>query len=204
MAGGRCSSVFIDCLKGEKMEETEETTEVKMTPFSEEVEDEVGDMGLGDALSSPAITTIASNDTLQEDSVSDVPDRDPKPGYLYTSIILILLNIFNYCDRFIPSSTKDLIKNEWDLTDEETGRPALVFLLAYMLASPIFATIVDKGFSRKIMLGFGITIWSISSAAAFFAQNFGWFLFSRVGVGFGMATRTSPHCSHTHLFHITP
>eukprot|EP01124_Arcella_intermedia_P008190 TRINITY_DN15130_c0_g1_i1.p1 TRINITY_DN15130_c0_g1~~TRINITY_DN15130_c0_g1_i1.p1 ORF type:complete len:441 (+),score=98.13 TRINITY_DN15130_c0_g1_i1:22-1344(+) len=111
----------------------------------------------------------------------------PKPGYLYGSTIIVLLNIFNFIDRYIPSSTKDLVKKEFGLSDEETGRAQLVFLVAYTLSSPLFATMVDKGLTRKWILGFGILFWSVSSASAYFTTTFWMFLVTRAGVGIGEA-----------------
>lgn len=45
--------------------------------------------------------------------------------------------------------------------------------------SPIFGTLSDYGVSRKALILFGITAWSISAASACFAPSFAFFLVSR-------------------------
>jgi hypothetical protein len=36
-------------------------------------------------------------------------DAVPKPGALYALIVLTVINLLNYCDRYIPSSTSSLL-----------------------------------------------------------------------------------------------
>jgi MFS family permease len=49
-----------------------------------------------------------------------------------------------------------------------------------MLTSPLFGTLSDYGVSRKALIVFGITAWSLSAASACFAPNFAAFLASRL------------------------
>lgn len=55
----------------------------------------------------------------------------------------------------MPSSCKEYIKADLDLTDTETGYAASAFLIVFMLTSPIFGFLSDKGVSRKLLISIG-------------------------------------------------
>jgi len=70
--------------------------------------------------------------------------RSSHPGALYALMVLTLINLINYMDRYIPSANKDLIKKDLSLTDAETSLPITAFLVVYMLVSPVFGILADK------------------------------------------------------------
>jgi len=121
----------------------------------------------------------------KENSGKELPPV--QPGATYALTVLTIINLLNYIDRYVPSSTKDLIKADLNLTDTETSIPLTSFLIVYIITSPIFGHLSDHGVSRKILISSGIVIWSICTAGAFFAKNFTSFLILRSLVGIGEA-----------------
>jgi predicted MFS family arabinose efflux permease len=58
------------------------------------------------------------------------------------------------------------------LSDTETSLLISVFVIMLMVMSPIFGTLADRGWSRKLLLIFGTLCWSLSASAGFFAPNY--------------------------------
>jgi len=110
-------------------------------------------------------------------------NRDAK----YALGVLTAINLLNYIDRYIPSSTKDLFKKDLGLTDAQTSIPLTAFIVVFMFACPVFGHLADKGISRKLLLMSAIIIWSLATGATFFSWNFGSFLVCRGFVGVGEA-----------------
>lgn len=96
------------------------------------------------------------------------------------------MNLLNYIDRWVPSAVKDLFKKDLNLTDAETSLPLSAFILVYMVASPIFGTLAEKG-PRKLIVAFGVAVWSLATAGAAFAEGFASLLLARSLVGVGEA-----------------
>jgi len=137
-------------------------------------------------------TIFDADDT---DELSQITDEEftkrtetkPKPGAKYALIILTCINLLNYMDRWIPSATKDLYKEDLDLSDAQTSIPATSFTLVYLLTSPIFGVLADRGVNRRLLMAGGIVLWSIATACTFFSSGFWSFLFFRTLVGIGEA-----------------
>ena len=114
------------------------------------------------------------------------PPRDAAPGALFALVILTLMNMLNYIDRWVPSAVKDLFKADLSLTDAETSWPLSAFIVVYMIASPIFGAMAERR-SRKLLIAFGVASWSLATAAAAFATGFKTLLLARAAVGIGEA-----------------
>ncbi len=108
-------------------------------------------------------------------------------GAGFALTVLTAINLLNYIDRFIPSATKELIKAEMHLTDTQTALPFTAFIIVYMLASPFFGAMADKGINRTWILCAAIFVWSLSTAAAFSSRTLYGFLITRCFVGVGEA-----------------
>jgi len=68
----------------------------------------------------------------------------------------------------------------------KTGSLATAFLLSYMLTAPLFGWLADRA-SRWVIVGAGVAIWSIASAASGLAATFGILIATRLFVGIGEA-----------------
>jgi MFS transporter, Spinster family, sphingosine-1-phosphate transporter len=100
---------------------------------------------------------------------------------------LALINLLNYLDRFVVSAlTESLKRSELGLTDTQLGLLVTSFMLVYMLASPIFGALGDRG-RRPRLVALGVFIWSLATALAGFARGFGTLFAARAVVGVGEA-----------------
>ena len=107
-------------------------------------------------------------------------------GASYAIIVLTLMNLLNYLDRYIPSVVKDLFKQDLKLTDFETSLPITGFVLVYMVSGLFFSALADR-FPRKYIIAAGVVIWSVATALAAFATGFWTFMLARALVGVGEA-----------------
>ncbi|MEO8381214.1 MAG: MFS transporter [Acidobacteriota bacterium] len=105
-------------------------------------------------------------------------------GSTYALLILTLINLFNYIDRWVVAAVVEPVKAELGLTDAQMGLIAAAFIVVYTMASPVFGALGDKR-GRPPLIALGVAIWSLSTGVAGFARGF-WTLFaarSTVGVG---------------------
>ena len=103
-------------------------------------------------------------------------------------IVLTIINLFNYIDRYVLSAVLEPLKEELNITDDgDLGRLATAFMLGYFLTSPIFGYLGDK-FSRKKLMVIGIIGWSLGTCLTGIAQAFSFMIFCRVLVGLGEAS----------------
>jgi MFS transporter, Spinster family, sphingosine-1-phosphate transporter len=112
--------------------------------------------------------------------------RDAAPGAMFALVVLTLMNMLNYVDRWVPSAVKELFKHDLNLTDAQTSWPLTAFVIVYMIASPVFGALAEKR-SRKLLIAFGVASWSIATAAAAFSTSFATLLIARAAVGIGEA-----------------
>ncbi|HMV66694.1 MAG TPA: MFS transporter [Myxococcota bacterium] len=110
----------------------------------------------------------------------------PVSGATWTIVVLTLMNLLNYVDRYVPSAVKGLFKEDLGLSDAQTSWPLTAFVVVYMLASPIFGGLADRA-SRPALIAFGVALWSIATAAGSLATGFWSFLAARALVGVGEA-----------------
>ncbi|PRP81131.1 major facilitator superfamily protein [Planoprotostelium fungivorum] len=129
---------------------------------------------------------LLSEDEMLED-VLNVGEQKVQKGAYVTLAILTLVNLLNYADRMIPSATKSLYQKEFDITDMQSSIPASTFIVVYMIFSPIFAALADRGVSRKFLLIAGVVWWSLSTGAVYFSHHFWEFTIYRSLVAVGEA-----------------
>ena|ERR1051326_636071 len=107
-------------------------------------------------------------------------------GATYALLVVTLLNFLNYIDRFILAAVLPRVKTELFLTDFQLGLLANAFLVAYFLTSPLFGILGDRA-SRPRLMGAGVGLWSIATAAAGLTRNFAQLFVARAWVGVGEA-----------------
>lgn len=113
------------------------------------------------------------------------PSSSPR-GATYAVVVLTVMNLLNYVDRWVPSAVKELFKKDLDLTDAQTSYPLTGLVVVYMIFSPIFGSLSDK-WPRKTVIAVGVGLWSLATGAAAFAVGFWSFLVTRALVGIGEA-----------------
>jgi MFS family permease len=134
------------------------------------------------------------------------------PGAYSALALLLMINMFNYIDRYILAAAVGPIKRtffaeggtvtdspalnavlHWSQSqlgfkpdDALLGLLGTVFMLVYMIGSPIFARIAAKK-SRWSIVGWGVILWSLASGASGIASTFFALLIARCMVGIGEA-----------------
>lgn len=106
----------------------------------------------------------------------------------YTVVLLTVAYIFSFVDRYILGLLVQPIKDDLGLTDTQIGLllgPA--FALFYTTMGLPLGWLADRA-RRTWIVGAGIAIWSIATAACGLARNFGQLFLARVSVGIGEAT----------------
>jgi MFS family permease len=104
--------------------------------------------------------------------------------------LLLVINLFCYLDRYILAAIIPEIKTQFLAGDPNAnGKAGLLttaFLVSYMLTAPIFGWMADR-FSRWIIIGFSVAIWSLASGATGLAMSFVMLLITRMFLGIGEA-----------------
>ncbi|NBX38266.1 MAG: MFS transporter [Flavobacteriia bacterium] len=114
------------------------------------------------------------------------PPTFPKAQRLL--ILLTVINLFNFIDRYVLSAVLEPIKDDLGIkNDGAMGRLATAFMLGYFLTSPIFGYLGDK-LSRRKLMAIGIVGWSLGTCLTGVAQGFAFMLFCRIMVGLGEAS----------------
>ncbi len=102
-------------------------------------------------------------------------------------IVLTLINLFNYLDRWIVAALAESMKHsELHLSDTQLGSLMTGFLIVYTLTAPVFGTLGDTR-SRNRLLSVGVALWSIATALAGLARNYVALFAARAAVGIGEA-----------------
>lgn len=117
---------------------------------------------------------------------------EPLPGARPALVLLLLINLFNYIDRYILAAVEPEISktffgsNQNAATLAKMGSLATAFLLSYMIAAPIFGWLADR-MSRWLLVGASVLIWSLATGASGLAGTFAILMITRLFVGIGEA-----------------
>ncbi|MCE1189249.1 MAG: MFS transporter [Ignavibacteria bacterium] len=106
----------------------------------------------------------------------------------YALALLTLVYVFNFVDRVLIYILFKPIKEEMHFSDVQLALlGSTSFVIFYTLLGIPFGKLADK-YTRKKIIGFGLTVWSLFSGLTGFAHSF-WLLFlCRMMVGVGEAT----------------
>jgi MFS transporter, Spinster family, sphingosine-1-phosphate transporter len=111
----------------------------------------------------------------------------PKGYARYALAVMVGINFLNYMDRYVPTAVSPIIQKEFHLNDTTVGLLASSFLIIYAICALPFGYWADRGV-RKIVIGTGVTIWSLATLFTGLAQNFTQLFLSRAIVGVGEAS----------------
>lgn len=109
--------------------------------------------------------------------------KSPGLGLL---LLLTLVNLFNYLDRYILVALSPSIQKELALSDTQVGFLATAFIFSYLLISPLFGWLGDRK-PRLRLMSVGVALWSLATWASGLARGYGSLLLARGGVGVGEA-----------------
>ncbi len=107
-----------------------------------------------------------------------------------TALFLLLgINLFNYIDRQILAAVEPQIRATFFAPNDPnamllTGTLATAFLATYMISAPALGWLADR-FSRWVIIGIAVILWSLASGASGLAATFGILFATRIFVGIG-------------------
>jgi MFS family permease len=110
----------------------------------------------------------------------------PAPRAVFGLGVLSLINFFNYLDRYIVAGVVPLVESELHIDHERAGLLASMFMIVYMLASPVGGYLGDR-IQRKLLVAGGVFIWSLATIGSGLAASFGVLLIARAMIGVGEA-----------------
>lgn len=130
---------------------------------------------------------------------SNVADENNKPqpckltnfknsnqGFI-TSLILFLMQVLNMTDRYVVSSVLIDVQNFFHVSMSVSGLLQTMFLLSYMLFSPLNGYLGDR-INRKYLLILSSILWFFSILGGSFLDRSNFILFVLSRCLFGMAT----------------
>lgn len=100
--------------------------------------------------------------------------------------VLTGINLLNYLDRYIVAGMVGPLKREFDASDTQIGLLMSIFLVSYMVVSPVIGW-VARTRSRTGLLALGVALWSAATAGGAFARSIWHLLVMRAATGVGEA-----------------
>jgi MFS family permease len=103
-------------------------------------------------------------------------------------VLLVMGGVVNYLDRSALAVANLPIREELGLNATSMGVLLSAFLLAYAF-SQIFVGISIDRLGPRVLLGIGMTLWSLAQAAGGLVTNFSQFYAARIALGVGEAAQ---------------
>ncbi|MBZ4370328.1 MFS transporter [Corallococcus sp. AS-1-6] len=104
----------------------------------------------------------------------------------YALFILTLINLVNYLDRYIIAVALPEIQKDFGINDAQSGLLGTVFIIVFMLASPLGGFLGDR-IPRRLLVAGGVILWSLATGASGLASSFTALLLARAVIGIGEA-----------------
>ncbi len=98
--------------------------------------------------------------------------------------VLFAINLLNFYDRQIPAAVNKPIINEWKISYTAMGLLGTAQVLLYAAVGVPLGRASDR-YSRTAILGLGVTLWSLMTAASGAAAGYASMFVTRLGVGVG-------------------
>src|SRR5436190_444900 len=93
--------------------------------------------------------------------------------------LLLFINLFNYIDRQVLSAVLPLLSRDASIVslDDEYANTKLgaltsAFMFTYMTLSLLFGWLDGRGAKRWMLLGIGVSLWSIASGSSGLATGY--------------------------------
>jgi predicted MFS family arabinose efflux permease len=96
------------------------------------------------------------------------------------------MNLLNYIDRYLVTALLPEIQQDLRISDSQCGLLGTAFMVVYFLVSPIFGWLGDR-VVRPRLLGLGVAVWSLATAAAGMVHGYRGLFMARAAVGIGEA-----------------
>ena len=115
--------------------------------------------------------------------------KKPMIGAGSALFLLLVINLFNYIDRQVLAAVEPDIRETFFAPNDvnamtKTGLLGDAFFVTYMVSAPILGLLADR-FSRWIIVGSAVILWSLASGGSGLAATFAILFATRVCVGIG-------------------
>ncbi len=115
--------------------------------------------------------------------------KRPLSGAQSALFLLLAINLFNYIDRQILAALEPDIRASFFAPGDvnamtKTGLLGDAFFVTYMISAPVLGLLADR-FSRWIIIGSAVILWSLASGASGLAATFAILFATRICVGIG-------------------
>jgi MFS family permease len=119
----------------------------------------------------------------------ELSGQKPLSGARSALFLLLAINLFNYIDRQILAALEPDIRATFFAADDvhamtKTGLLGDAFFVTYMVSAPILGFLADR-FSRWIIVGSAVILWSLASGGSGLAATFAILFATRILVGIG-------------------
>lgn len=104
----------------------------------------------------------------------------------YALLVLTLINLVNYLDRYVIAVAMPRIQEQFGLSGKQGGLLASLFIVVFMVASPLGGFLGDR-LPRKLLVGTSVLLWSLATGASGLATSFAALLVARCVIGIGEA-----------------
>ena len=138
--------------------------------------------------------TGSENRLLNESPNSDTMSVSPRYSKFTkwsTLILLFIINLINYMDRYTIYGVLSAVQVAFGIDKKGAALLQTVFLVSYMLLSPVVGYLGDR-FNRKIIILVGLISWTLVVLLSSFIpgdpSNWYTFLATRAMVGVGEAS----------------
>src|SRR5262249_27319232 len=115
-----------------------------------------------------------------------MPVAKASPRAAFGLSVLSLINFFNYLDRYIVAGVIPLVEAEFRIDHQQAGLLGSIFMIVYMIASPVGGYLGDR-VARRLVIAGGVFIWSLATIGSGLAASFGMLLIARAFIGIGEA-----------------
>uniref|UniRef100_A0A914WD37 Major facilitator superfamily (MFS) profile domain-containing protein n=1 Tax=Plectus sambesii TaxID=2011161 RepID=A0A914WD37_9BILA len=173
---------------------------LQFLPLQSSREGKVGQLEMADRdrlTTSDSLTQRESTNNLTgRNSPTPSDDDAPIPRRNYVAvIILFIINLLNYMDRFTVAGVLTQLQDYFDMNDAQGGLLQTVFICFYMIFAPICGYLGDR-YNRKWIMSVGIFIWSGAVLLSTFMPSHHYWLFLAcrgvVGIGEASYSTVSP------------
>src|SRR5947207_6724455 len=126
---------------------------------------------------------------LQSQPPMESASKSTLTGARTALFLLLAINLFNYIDRQILAALEPDIRASFFAADDvnamtKTGLLGDAFFVTYMISAPILGLLADR-FSRWIIIGSAVILWSLASGGSGLAATFAILVATRVCIGIG-------------------
>jgi len=107
-------------------------------------------------------------------------------GAAFSLGVLTLINLLNYLDRYIVAGVVPRVQAEFGINNTQAGALGTVFVIVYMVASPLGGFLGDRLQRRHVVAG-SVFLWSLATVGSGLAGTFVALLGARAVLGVGEA-----------------